>query len=255
MKWVLVTCASARFFESAKKTILDAKTNGNWKDDIVLVTNSELPQLEGVEQLCVSTIGVQNLQGNQFEKNVKFAQYLRDKGMYKSPEECYDIKFHIFSEFFKQWDRVFFIDAGAFVNDDLARMTRVCNAQNTLFAHSNAYPTYQWKLDHEFSLDDRLAKQLQRLQALDRDYFQSSCMIFDTKLIESTTVNQLYSLAELFPTTGDQGTINLVFLKNWKQIPLRDEKGLLYDFWDRLPYKPSDYCLLKYHQGAWKLRA
>ena len=33
--------------------------------------------------------------------------------------------------------------------------------------------------------------------------------------------------------------------KLWKQIPVKDSKGFLYDFCKRPGYKDSDYCMIK----------
>jgi hypothetical protein len=114
-------------------------------------------------------------------------------------------------------------------------------APNTLLAHSDAYPTYQWKLSCQFLEDTHFH--------LDIDYFQSTIMLFDTSIIEDDTFQQLYELTEKYPisTTNDQGILNLYFnciKKKWKQIVLQDETTYYYDFCVRNSDKP--YIMTKY---------
>ena len=47
----------------------------------------------------------------------------------------------------------------------------------------------------------------------------------------------------------DQGILNLYFTcerKLWKQIPINDSIGFLYDFRERDGYRGRDYAMLKY---------
>ena len=150
-------------------------------------------------------------------------------------------KYHLFTPFFKQWRYVFYIDCGAKIYNNIAPILQTVEP-NTLLAHSDAYPTYQWKLRCQFlEIDTEFD--------LNIDYFQSTIMLFDTSIIEDNTFQQLYELAEKYPvsTTNDQGILNLYFnciQKKWKQIRLEDETTYYYDFCVRNSDKP--YIMTKY---------
>ena len=82
------------------------------------------------------------------------------------------------------------------------------------------------------------------------DYFQTTMFIYDTKIIEDNTVKRLVELAHMYPNapTMDQGILNLYFTcerKLWKQIPIEDDKGFLYDYHERPGYRARDYLILK----------
>lgn len=120
-----------------------------------------------------------------------------------------------------------------------------CDPDMCLYAHSNWYPTYEWKVKQEF----RTPLFDEQTYELEREYFQSTILLYDTRILKPDTVERLFELAEKYPTTrGDQGILNLYFQFEhpcWKQIPLRDDKGWLYDFHERGSYKQEDYCILK----------
>jgi lipopolysaccharide biosynthesis glycosyltransferase len=143
----------------------------------------------------------------------------------------------LFTPFFKQWRYIFYIDCGAKIYNNIAPILQTATP-DTLLAHSDAYPTYQWKLSCQF---------IEKLDLdLDTDYFQSTIMLFDTSIIEDDTFQQLYALTEKYPvsTTNDQGILNLYFKKKWKQIPMGDDTTYYYDFNVRNSDKP--YIMTKY---------
>ena len=167
-------------------------------------------------------------------------------------------KFHIFDTFFRQWDIVFYLDAGARIHGSLERMKNACEPVNCIYAHSDAYPTYEWKLSTQFCLDmfKSVIEKVQMLGTynLSTDYFQGTMCIYDTKIIEDNSVDRLFELSEKYPIARrmDQGILNLYFLceRNlWKQIPIKDDQGFLYDYMERKPYQGRDYLILKCMYG------
>jgi hypothetical protein len=85
---------------------------------------------------------------------------------------------------------------------------------------------------------------------LERDYFQSTIMLFDTNIIESDTFQELCALTEKYPISGtnDQGILNLYFVcikDKWRQIPLGNDSTYFYDFNIRKNDKP--YIMTKYY--------
>jgi hypothetical protein len=125
-------------------------------------------------------------------------------------------------------------------------------------AHSNPYPNYYgtWKLDHEFELRNEpeiVEKLFKNFDMNVDDYFQTTIMLYDTSIIEPDSVSKLIELMNEYPISNanDQGIINLYYLsiRNlWKAIPIRDEQGLLYDWWERDNHKCYEYVLVKYPQ-------
>ena len=158
-------------------------------------------------------------------------------------------KYHLFTSFFKQWQYVFYIDCGAKIYAPIAPIFQ-CSEPGTLLAHSDTYPTYQWKLSGQFrNFFPDICENMSKQWNLDVDYFQSTIMLFDTNIIEDDTFNDLYKLTQTYPVSGtnDQGILNLYFtsIKNkWKQIPLGNADTYFYDFNIRFSDKP--YIMTKY---------
>lgn len=108
--------------------------------------------------------------------------------------------------------------------------------KNILFAHSDAYPKYKWKLSCQFdkTVSNYFIK-LNNKYNLNINYFQTGIMLFDTKLIEKDTFNNLYNLALEYPIskTNEQGIMNIYFNcehKLWKQIPLKNSETYFYKY-------------------------
>ena len=177
-------------------------------------------------------------------------QFLTIAKTLPNPEKLFQYhKFHVFSSFFKQWDTVFYIDSGMQIFSDIRPMLN-SNESNKLLAHSDAYPTYVWRLSDQF--DNRYSDYYQSLSEnfnLDIDYFQTGIMLYDTSIISDNTVENLYDLAVKYPicSTHDQGVIALYFtnvVPVWKQIPLRNESTFFYDFSKRGGNDP--FIMVKY---------
>ena len=154
-------------------------------------------------------------------------------------------KYHLFTPFFKQWRYVFYIDCGAKIYNNIWPILQTATP-NTLLAHSDAFPTYTWKLSCQFINTEELSK----IWDLKTDYFQSTIMLFDTNIIEDDTFQQLYELTEKYPvsTTNDQGILNLYYIcikQKWKQIEMGNETTYFYDFNIRNSDKP--YIMTKYY--------
>lgn len=160
-------------------------------------------------------------------------------------------KYHLFTEFFKRWNYVFYIDCGAKIYDSIDPILRTATPE-TLLAHSDAYPLYKWKLSCQFreEMSQDIKREISGRWDLERDYFQSTIMLFDTNIIESDTFQDLCALTEKYPISGtnDQGILNLYFVcikDKWRQIPLGNDATYFYDFNIRKNDKP--YIMTKYY--------
>lgn len=148
-------------------------------------------------------------------------------------------KLHLFNSFFKNWDYVFYMDCGMNIYRPIQPMIDV-RKKGALLAHSDAYPTYEWKLGGQYEKTHPLYQELCKKYDLDIDYFQTGIMLYDTKIIRDDTFQELYNLAVQYPIsrTNEQAIMALYFTtiyKVWEQIPLRSatENVLFYDYWAR----------------------
>ena len=256
-RWVLVLVADYQYMKWAYLTVQMARTTGEWTEDIVILCPPDMvdqsPWKELAEQWHVTYKPIPPRDMTEIS-NPWLSPQAQDYPEYYyiavRPNIYY--KFYIFDEYFKAWDVVFYVDASCRIQHPLSRFQTTCEPQMCLYAHSNCYPTYEWKLKQEFMepLFDASGYDLfQRTYDLEREYFQSTILLYDTRILKPGTVDRLFELAAKYPTTrGDQGILNLYFQFEhacWTQIPLRDEQGWLYDFHERGSHKQEEYCILK----------
>jgi len=254
--WVLVFFSNRPYIHKAIETIRQARSVGKWTDDIVLMLSSDLYNDSEFQDLGVSlrlilrevserdTSSVLNV-WKKHPENPHY-EYVINRGFIYN-------KFQIFDVYFKKWDIVFYLDSGARIQGPLERMKIACEPNNCLYAHSDAYPTYKWKLERQFLLElleDRAEFVATYGSYLDKNYFQSTIVIYDTNIIEPGTVNQLYALNKKYPVAMrmDQGILNLHFLceRNlWRQLPVVDMIGFLYDYHVRNGINKQEYLILK----------
>ncbi len=258
MKWVLVLLANEPYIERALHTIFQARSVGEWHDDIVLMGPESLmsykPVVERLQALEVKFVAIPF---REIASVKPFWEKHKDHENYeyvKSHPYIYQ-KFFVFHPMFKAWDVVFYLDSGCVIQGTLERMKTMCTPRHFLYAHSDSYPFYTYRsLDCQFRLgiaDPELKKEIETTYNLDIDYFQSTLMIYNTNILEENTIDRLYQLAEKYPmsTRMDQGILNLYWTcerKLWRQIPLQDQEGFLYNFLEINGCKTKQYLILKY---------
>jgi len=124
---------------------------------------------------------------------------------------------------------------------------------NKIIAHSDAYPTYEWKLKIQF--DDKqfpeLYKELISNYDMEIDYFQSGILLYDTNIIDDNTKKDILDLSNKYinSRTNEQGIMNLYFnciKKIWQPVRIKDNDTYYYDYWERDNLKYTNYIMLKY---------
>jgi hypothetical protein len=157
-------------------------------------------------------------------------------------------KLHLFNTFFKQWNYVFYLDCGITIFSDISPIINEVT-ENTLLAHSDAYPTYEWKLHNQFDkTNTEYFTKLNNTYNLNINYFQTTMMLYDTRIIENDTYDNLLKLSIEYPIsiTNEQGIMALYFTQIkplFKQIKINNENTYFYDYLSRnTNYK---YIMLK----------
>ena len=156
-------------------------------------------------------------------------------------------KFHLFNTYFKRWDYIFYLDCDITIMSDIAPMIQ-SRQPNTLLAHSDAYPKYEWKLDWQFVKHNPYYEKLNKKYNLTTDYFQTTMMLYDTRIIEPDTMENLYNLVKEYPisVTNDQGIVSLYFTNIkplYKQIQIQNDDTYFYDY--SMNKKDKPYIMFK----------
>jgi hypothetical protein len=107
-------------------------------------------------------------------------------------------------------------------------------------AHSDGYPTYQWKLSGQFdhTKPEYFTKLKQKFNLNIDHYFQTTVMLYDTSIITNDTYNNLLALLSEYPIciTNDQGIIALYFTlirPVFKQLKIKNDDTYFYDYLSR----------------------
>jgi hypothetical protein len=249
---VVFLCNKA-YFDKFIKTCNELITNGKYNGNICLVVGDDL---HNNELLDCDIIKKNNIIIKYFP-DIQFSnEFLNiQQNMSREPHWFKKIfqyhKLHLFNTFFKQWNYIFYLDCGINIFADISPIINEIteNSENTLLAHSDSYPTYESKLNTQFNKNNtEYFIKLNNTYNLNIDYFQTTIMLYDTKIIEDNTYNDLLKLTNEYPIsiTNDQGIIALYFTiikPLFKQLKIKNDDTYFYDYLSR--NKNNKYIMLK----------
>lgn len=215
------------------------------------------------EIVCVTGDDLKDHAMSLYDDEKMVVKYFPDVGRTKEKNDLFGVnkpfqfhKFYCFHKWFRDnYKRCFYIDVGMQIFKPLDKMINL-NCDDKLLAHSDAYPTYKWKLSGQFD-KVRFPEQFMKLSEkynMGIDYFQSTIMLYDTSIISDSTFDVLVGMSMDFHNnkTNTQGFMNLYFtclMKRWEQIKMKDEETHYYDFFERKNLTTDDYIMLKYPKG------
>jgi hypothetical protein len=248
----VVFVCNKRYFGKFTETLEQLTTKGNYHGNICLIIGDDLvgsPLLK-IKKLTDHNVIVKHFPDLQFTP-----EFLASASRLPNYDKLFQFhKLYLFDTYFKQWQTIFYMDCGMEIYSDIHPILAT-KKPGTLVAHSDAYPSFNWKLRDQFTKGigdyyDQLAARFN----LDLDYFQTTIMIFDTSLIETNTFDNLYNLTLQYPIShnNDQGIIALYFttiVPAWQQIPLKNGETYLYDFMKR--GRPGPFIMIKYPLIWW----
>jgi len=238
------------YFHRFLHTCSQLLTNGNYRGNICLVIGDDLlnDNMLQHEIIVKNNIVMKHFPNIHFnEKFLQVNNTLNTDGRNITKKFQWH-KLHLFNTFFKRWDYVFYLDCGITIFSDVSPMIHEMK-ENTLLAHSDAYPIYEWKLQCQFDKDiDEYFSKLNNTYNLNVDYFQTTIMLYDTNIIEEDTFVNLLNLSLEYPIsrTNEQGIMALYFTNIkpfFEQIKTHNEYTHFYDY---LPRNNSNrYIMLK----------
>jgi hypothetical protein len=255
--FVLVTDQS--YFYKATVTINDLKTVGNWHGDIVVITidfdleDSYKSQDNIIEKrfpLIDKTHLLNEIGPNGFSNSDK-----RELNKLNQWE-----KLHVFDDYFLQWERVVFLDAGLRVLDDVKYVLDL-DYHNSILAPNDASPNFRSDqiFKHQLSYDNE--EKVERIKAdfgneIFDSYHMLNCMwVYDTSILKICNKEQLIDAMNKYTVckTNEMGIMNLLFnfkYKLWKEFPLKSSNGKYLFEWCELNHSFyttwRDYCFIKY---------
>lgn len=244
---VVFLCDKA-YFNKFIYTCSQLITNGNYNGNICLVIGDDLlnDPILNCDIIKKNNIMIKYFPNISFSDHfLKVNNQINSDGRNKTKKFQWH-KLHLFNIFFKKWNYIFYLDCGMHILSDISPMLNEMT-ENTLLAHSDAYPTYQWKLYNQFDPRKEHFIKLNNTYNLNIDYFQTTIMLYDTKIIENDTYNHLLHLTHEYPIsiTNEQGIIALYFTNIrplFKQIKTHNTHTYFYDYLSR---NNNNYIMLK----------
>ena len=252
-KDVVVLLTDKNYVDKFEKTVSQIRTTGRWNGDIVCMHPSDLSNHKRFAKLChelrISPYLVRGFDLSQVQTHIKINPFSHSDGR-EFNKTVQWLKLYMFSIFFKQWKHVLYLDVGMKINSSIHRFFNLPMPTSGIMAHSDAYPTFKWKLSNQFDKTESNANKaiydrLSAIYDLETDYFQTTLVAFYTSIITDSLFDEILQMLQKFPIcrTNEQALINLIFHGNWQQIPVKDNEGYLYDYIARKP--GTKYAMLK----------
>ena len=108
-------------------------------------------------------------------------------------------KLHLFDEYLKNWDYIFYLDINMNIHYDLNKILDI-SPTNCFMARVDTYPNYDRELKSQFDQTHSLFAMLEENYKLEvQNYFQTGVMYFDTNIIEKNTKNEIINLVKTYP--------------------------------------------------------
>ena len=244
------------YFNKAKKTIIDLRSRGNWQGSIVLITidfhlNANFKDFYNITEVKFSEIDKTTL----LEKIGPTGFSNSDKRELTKLNQWE--KLHVFDDYFKQWQRVVFLDAGLRVLDDVSYLLSL-DYKNKILApidgKQNAYNSFQCQMSYDKpeQIDSLVAAFDESI--LTSKYMLNCIWIYDTTILDLCDKNQLIEAMNEYPfcKTNEMGIMNLLFhfkYHLWEPFPVMASNGKILFEWCELNNPGTnwrEYCYIKY---------
>ena len=255
---VFVLVTDQNYFYRAKRTIMDLRTKGNWNKDIVLVTidfelNSNFKDFYHITEVKFPSIDKSILLHNIGENGFNDTTDKREINKLNQWE-----KLHVFDDYFSQWLRVVYLDAGLRVLEDVKYILEI-NYNDRLLAPKDGKLYDEETFNCQISFDNQglveTFKNEYGESTMKSNYMLNCMWIYDTNILKLCDKMQLIEAMNkyTFCKTNEMGIMNILFhfkYKLWERLPIQASNGKILFDWCELNQEHfttwRDYCLLKY---------
>lgn len=256
---VFVTLCDQQYITKAKRTIKDLRGRGQWNGDIVWLTVGFDADAEFLDQHCVLGRRVEHINTDSLVCQLKAhpIKPMADNRHFGKLTQ-WD-KLQVFTEYFKQWNRVVFLDAGLRVLDSVQPLLDL-DYKGKLLAPDDSDPydngnRLKCQLDRDANIQATVALIVEFPELdLESHYFLNCIFVFDTALIIDGLYAEFERLMNTLPIMlcNEMSLMNLMFItrqKVWQPFPQRVGEKYLFG-WCELNYRErpnwSSFHFLKY---------
>ena len=247
MSTVFVTLSDIGYYPKAIRTIQELREFGNWSGDIVLIAVDFDPNPSELYNAIVYKTNHIDTNGllESFRKNP--LKPLPDNRHFAKLYQ-WD-KLQVFKPYFRQWNRVVFVDAGLRVLDSVQPLLDLewngkFLAPDDSDPHDNGHRfSLQVDLDANPDAKDRLVSEFS-LDILESKYFNNCMFVFDSELTYRTTFEQMEDYMNKYPIfmCNEMGLMNMFFnfkMGIWVPFPQTTQEGKYLFGWCEANYPES----------------
>ena len=254
---VFTLITDSYYFFKAKKTIIDLRSKGNWKEEIVLITidfnlNDNFKDFYQIKEIKFPLI----------DKSV-LLEKIGENGFTNNPDkrELNKLnqweKLHVFDDYFRNWSRVVYLDSGLRVLDDVKYLLEL-DYKNKILAPKDGKLYDDMAFNCQVSYDkpeliDDLKNEFGD-NILKSNYMLNCIWIYDTNILKLCNKFELIEAMNkyTFCKTNEMGIMNILFhfkYNLWEKLPIiASNRKILFDWSDLNNPNTTwrDYCYIKY---------
>ena len=253
---VFALITDEKYFNKAKITIRDLRLKGNWSGPIVVATIDFDLNKNFIDYYGITEVKFPPIDKSEMLKKIGPNGFsIGDKREINKVNQWE--KLHIFDEYFTQWERVVYLDAGLRVLDDVKYLLEL-DYKNKILAPIDGIINKPLLFKTQINYDN--AKLVSELLSeygddiLEMNHMLNCIWVYDTNILEICNKSQLIEIMNEYPLckSNEMTAMNLLFhfkYKLWQPFPEKaSNKKLLFE-WSELNRKGTDwreYCLIKY---------
>lgn len=220
-KNLLVTFADKNYIDQAKQLFASAHFKGGWDGDFMLIS----PDITDEQKSWFDKKGI-------IVK--KYPNPVKSINLKNFPGTLYAI-FYLFTEEFKKWSHIIYLDVDVLVRDNFSELLKVktfAASEDILrrklkkqFGKKHVkYNDYSPSKHLGITTPEYRSKvaRLRKRYNLNVRMFNAGIFVLNTEVIKSDTFDQLINLADEFGRISQappQGEINLLFYDKWERLP------------------------------------
>ena len=260
MNTVFITLCDIKYYERARKTIHQLRSFGQWEGEIILITIDF-----DLEEIFKKQYNVKEKKFPIIDKTLlleKIRNGFTDGDKREITKLTQWEKLHVFDEYFKQWKRVVFLDAGLNVLDSVEYLLELdfnnkflCGSDrgDGIKKHNNNKFYGQLTKDSP-DIVEKLVKEFGKNISFDSDYFLNCMWVYDSKILDFIKKEEFLDIMNRFPVfkTNEMGVMNILlhFKYNvWVPFPEKTKHDKYLFDWCELNRPGSywnQYCFIKY---------
>ena len=231
------------YFVRAKRTIIDLRTRGNWRGQIVLITIGFNANKNFIEFYNVTEVSFPSINKSNLIEKIGVNGFIDTTDKREICKLNQWEKLHVFDEYFMRWSRVVYLDTGLRVLDDVKYLLELEYKDRILAPQDGKLyddaPPFKCQMSYD---NPDLVADLQREfgdHILTSDYMLNCMWIYDTNILRLCDKAQLIEAMNKYPLckTNEMGIMNIMlhFKYNlWERLPIKASNGKILFYWCEL---------------------